>query len=136
MRLIVAENTGAGISEADRNMLGEPLFVTPDADSRAIALAKVSDIVRQAGGRMQVDSAPGLGTTFTVDLPATARNPAAGSSAPAFVNAIVASVLVVEDEPVVRELIRLVLTRGGHDVVAVAGPHAALAALKRVPQPS
>jgi CheY-like chemotaxis protein len=44
-----------------------------------------------------------------------------------------APVLVVEDEPRVRELIRLVLVRAGHEVVAVAGPHAALAALHRQP---
>ena len=41
--------------------------------------------------------------------------------------------LVVEDDPRVRELIRLVLVRAGHEVVAVAGPHAALAALNRQP---
>ena len=42
-------------------------------------------------------------------------------------------VLVVEDEPHVRDLITLVLRRAGHEVVAVAGPHAALAALNRQP---
>ena len=41
--------------------------------------------------------------------------------------------LVVEDEPGMRELIRLVLVRAGHEVVAVAGPHAALTALNRQP---
>ena len=44
-----------------------------------------------------------------------------------------ALVLVVEDEPRVRDLIRMVLVRAGHEVVAVAGPHAALAALNRQP---
>jgi CheY-like chemotaxis protein len=44
-----------------------------------------------------------------------------------------ALVLVVEDEPRVRELIRMVLMRAGHEVVAVAGPHAALAAMNRQP---
>jgi len=42
-------------------------------------------------------------------------------------------VLVVEDEPHVRELIKVVLGRAGHEVLAVAGPHAALAALNRQP---
>jgi CheY-like chemotaxis protein len=42
-------------------------------------------------------------------------------------------VLVVEDEPRVRELIRLALERAGHEVMAVAGPHAALAVLHRQP---
>ena len=46
---------------------------------------------------------------------------------------LTAPVLVVEDEPHVRELIRVVLVRAGHEVVAVAGPHAALAALNRQP---
>ena len=41
--------------------------------------------------------------------------------------------LVVEDEPRVRELIRLALERAGHEVMAVAGPHAALAVLHRQP---
>ena len=44
-----------------------------------------------------------------------------------------ATVLVVEDEPGVRELIRAVLARAGHDVVAADGPRAALAALSRPP---
>ena len=44
-----------------------------------------------------------------------------------------APVLVVEDEPGTRELIRLVLVRVGREVVAVAGPHAALDALRRQP---
>ena len=44
--------------------------------------------------------------------------------------------LVVEDEPQVRELIRLVLMRAGHEVVAVPGPHAALVALNRQPATS
>jgi CheY-like chemotaxis protein len=43
-------------------------------------------------------------------------------------------VLVVEDEPRVRELIRLVLVRAGHEVVTVAGPHAALTVLNRQPE--
>ena len=42
-------------------------------------------------------------------------------------------VLVVEDEPHVRELIKVVLGRAGHEILAVAGPHAALAALARQP---
>jgi CheY-like chemotaxis protein len=72
------------------------------------------------------------GITHTVDLPATpaptARpEPALVATRPAM------PVLVVEDEPGVRELIRVVLVRAGHEVVAVAGPHAALAALRRQP---
>jgi CheY-like chemotaxis protein len=65
----------------------------------------------------------------TVDVNAvTAGADAAGAD-----TRLTAPVLVVEDEPRVRELIRLVLVRAGHQVVAVAGPRAALEALNRQP---
>jgi CheY-like chemotaxis protein len=88
-------------------------------------------IVRQAGGRISVDSVPGVGTTVVVDLPADPAAP--GPPLPEPPHAIAASVLVVEDEPRVRELIKTVLARNGHEVVAVAGPHDGLAVLKRHP---
>ena len=59
--------------------------------------------------------------------------PAAASDLALVAAPLPALVLVVEDEPRVRELIRMVLMRAGHEVVAVAGPHAALAALNRQP---
>ena len=97
-----------------------------------MGLAKVDAIVRQAGGRIHVESAAGVGTTFTIDLPATSE-PAAAPDLAFVETRLTAPVLVVEDDPRVRELIRLVLVRAGHEVVAVAGPHAALAALNRQP---
>jgi two-component system cell cycle sensor histidine kinase/response regulator CckA len=131
VRIVVAD-TGGGMSAAAQSKLFEPFLASEDAGGSAMGLAKVNAIVKQAGGRIHVDSAAGVGTTFTIDLPATSEpagvlDPASAetrSSAP---------VLVVEDEPRVRELIRLVLVRAGHEVVAVAGPHAALAALNRQP---
>jgi CheY-like chemotaxis protein len=93
---------------------------------------QVNAIVKQAGGRIQVDSAAGAGATFTIDLPAASES-AVGPEAALAATRLTAPVLVVEDEPRVRELIRLVLVRAGHEVMAVAGPHAALAALHRQP---
>ena len=90
-------------------------------------------LVKQAGGRIRVDSAAGVGTTFTIDLPATSEPAAVPDRSLAETRLTAAPVLVVEDEPGMRELIRLVLVRAGHEVVTVAGPHAALAALNRQP---
>ena len=92
----------------------------------------VDAIVKQGGGRILVDSVAGAGTTFTIDLPATSE-PAAVPVPAVVETQLTPPVLVVEDEPGVRELIRLVLVRAGHEVVAVAGPRAALAALHRQP---
>ena len=131
VRMIIAD-TGGGMSAAARSKLFEPFFASDGAGGSAIGLAKVAAIVKQAGGRIQVESASGGGTAFTIDLPATSEP--ATAAADAFVNApAIAPVLVVEDDPRVLELIRLVLVRAGHAVVAVAGPYAALAELNRDP---
>ena len=131
VRMVVAD-TGGGMSAAAQSRLFEPFFASEDAGGSAMGLAKVDAIVKQAGGRIQVDSAAGVGTTFTIDLPATSE-PAAGPDRVLAEARLMAPVLVVEDEPGMRELIRLVLVRAGHEVVTVAGPHAALAALNRQP---
>ncbi len=131
VRMVVTD-TGVGMSADAQSRLFEPFFASEDGGVGAIGLAKVDAIVKQAGGRIQVESAVGVGTTFTIDLPATSE-PAAGPE-PAFAETrLTAPVLVVEDEPNVRELVKLVLVRTGRDVVAVAGPHAALTALRRQP---
>jgi len=131
VRMVVTD-TGGGMSADAQSRLFEPFFARDDAGGNAIGLAKVDAIVKQAGGRIQVDSAAGVGTTFTIDLPATSETAAVPERARAEAR-LTAPVLVVEDEPGMRELIRLVLVRAGHEVVTVAGPHAALAALNRQP---
>jgi len=108
------------------------LIMTNNGAGAVTSPASVADIVNEAGGRLQVASLDGGGTTFTIDLPATA-DPVAPPRATAAAPRLRAPVLVVEDEPGVRELITVVLARAGHEVVAVEGPHAALAALHRQP---
>jgi signal transduction histidine kinase len=135
VRLIVAD-TGCGIPEALQSKVFEPFLATPGVGESAVGLAKVYGLVKENGGHIQVDSTAGVGTTFTVDLPATSELPAPVEAPPpaARLKVGLAPILIVEDEPRVRDLIRLVLTRAGHDVVAVAGPRDALAALKRQPE--
>jgi two-component system cell cycle sensor histidine kinase/response regulator CckA len=134
VRLTVAD-TGGGLSDAARARMFEPFFASGETGDRAMGLAKVDAIVKQAGGRIQVESDVGVGTTFIIDLPASSEQ-AADGGAPAAEIGLTAPVLVVEDEPRVRELIRVVLVRAGHEVIAVADPHEALAALHRQPRMS
>jgi two-component system, cell cycle sensor histidine kinase and response regulator CckA len=129
---VIISDTGGGMSADAQARLFEPFFASEEAGAGAIGLAKVDVIVKQAGGRIQVESAAGVGTTFTIDLPA-ASEASEGADLALAKTRLTAPVLVVEDEPRVRELIRLVLVRAGHEVVAVPGPHAALAALHRQP---
>ena len=133
VRLIVAD-TGRGIPEAQQAKIFEPFFATQGGGESAVGLAKVFAIVKENGGQIHLDSTTGVGTTFTVDLPAMSQLPPIVPPPPVLRPMTgLAPILVVEDEPRVRELMRLVLVRAGYDVVAVAGPHDALAALNRQP---
>ena len=129
---IVVTDTSGGMSAGTQARPFEPLFVSDHTGGNAIGLAKVDAIVKQAGGRIRVNSAVAIGTTFTIDLPATPEPPTVPEGARTDTGPT-GSVLVVEDEPGMRELIRLVLVRAGHEVVTVAGPRAALAALHHHP---
>jgi two-component system cell cycle sensor histidine kinase/response regulator CckA len=134
VRMTVSDS-GGGLSADAHSTLFEPFLSSDEAAVNAAGLAKVNAIVHDAGGRIDVASAAGVGTTFTIDFPAASESDSAMTAA-STPTSLPTSVLVVEDEPRVRELIRLVLVRAGHDVVAVAGPRAALAALARQPATS
>jgi CheY-like chemotaxis protein len=131
VRLITAD-TGGGMSKENQATVFEPFLTTRGSVGSAIGLAKVYDIVRQSGGHIHLDSAAGVGTTFTIDVPATGERSAAFDAAASAARLEMGStVLIVEDEPRVRDLVKVMLVRAGHDVVAAAGPHEAIDRLKK-----
>ncbi len=73
---IVARDTGMGMGESVRERLFEPFFTTK-ADGNGLGLASSYGLIRQLGGDITVESAPGQGTTFHVFLPAAAAPGAA-----------------------------------------------------------
>ena len=134
LTIVTAVDQRAGRHHGEGGPLPEyvRLIVTDTGVGGAVPPASVVDIVNEAGGRVRVESLDGVGTTFTIELPAT-PDVGVARGAPAADPRAQAPILVVEDEPGVRELITVVLARAGHEVVAVDGPHAALAALNRQP---
>jgi CheY-like chemotaxis protein len=96
----------------------------------ALSAAQLTKPLRTLGGSRGPDA--DAGAAFAVE--ARARLERAAPLEPAVARRALAPVLVVEDEPGVRELIKVVLTKAGYQVVAVAGPRAALAALARQPE--
>jgi two-component system cell cycle sensor histidine kinase/response regulator CckA len=112
---------GVGMEEATRQRALEPFFTTkPDGEGTGIGLATADAIVREHGGRVELASAPGEGTTVTVLLPAAASDGATAVRAPVadgvahVENAPV--VLLAEDEAAVRTLARRALQRAGFAV--------------------
>jgi CheY-like chemotaxis protein len=130
VRLRVSD-TGSGMSQEVVRRAFEPFFTTkPKGEGTGLGLATVYGIVTQAGGNVRVYSEPGMGTTMTVFLPATGLDATAAASAPAAPQRGDGEVvLVVEDEPAMREVTRRMLARNGYQVVSAASGQEALATL-------
>jgi signal transduction histidine kinase/CheY-like chemotaxis protein len=128
---LTVSDTGTGMSPEVKHHLYEPFFTTkPKGTGTGLGLATVHGIVHQTGGFIVVFSEVGAGTTFRIHLPAAAEGerdlPLASARAP---RPGTETVLIVEDEATVREVARRVLQRQGYDVMAVATPEEAVAAL-------
>jgi signal transduction histidine kinase/CheY-like chemotaxis protein len=119
--LSVIDN-GSGMTEVTKARLFEPFFTTkPRARAAGLGLATVYGIVTQSGGGVQVESEWGQGSTFTVYLPrehAPSPAPHAEVQSPSAPN--MPTVLLVEDDHAVRELIRTFLERANYRVVEAA----------------
>jgi signal transduction histidine kinase len=116
-------DTGSGIDPLHLPRIFEPFFTTKEAGKgTGLGLATVFGIVKQHRGWVTVDSAVGEGTTFEVMLPidedaARARTEAAATPA---LRRGTETILLVEDEPGVRMLTRVVLERQGYRVLEAA----------------
>jgi signal transduction histidine kinase/ActR/RegA family two-component response regulator len=117
--VLEVRDTGHGMTPQTRAQIFEPFFTTkPEGKGTGLGLAMVYGIVRQSGGWIDVASEVGDGTTFTLFFPATdaTPQPAVRATAQPVDGRVAAPVLVVEDQPEVRELAVSALRRAGHDV--------------------
>jgi two-component system cell cycle sensor histidine kinase/response regulator CckA len=122
--LLAVSDTGHGMDEEVAKHLFEPFFTTKAAGGgTGLGLATVFGVVKQSGGGIYVYSEPGRGSTFKIYLPAA-------STAPVEPIEIVhdpeaehgsETIMVVEDDPSVRELVRLMLEANGYEVLTVEG---------------
>jgi two-component system cell cycle sensor histidine kinase/response regulator CckA len=115
-------DSGTGIPAACLPRIFDPFYTTKEASKGSgLGLATAFGIVAQHGGRIDVSSTVGRGTTFEVVLPAANAAPlrpaAAEVAAP---HGGTETILLVEDEPGVRMLTRTVLERGGYRVMEAA----------------
>ena len=120
-RVVVLEvqDTGIGMDEATMARIFEPFFTTKaKGQGTGLGLATVQGNVTGAGGRLQVRSAPGAGTTFTVVLPHSEAPAESFSVAPVRTTGegAGARVLVVDDEEGVRRVTARMLERKGYRV--------------------
>lgn len=126
--LISILDNGTGISDDVRMRLGELFFTTKTAPHLGLGLNNVAQIIVQNNGTWSVDSKVGQGTTVTLSLP-VARQPTERGIRPMSAARAV-NILVIDNEPTVRQLLAQLLKLHGHTIAAAENGAEGIAAFK------
>src|ERR1051326_7692049 len=126
-------DTGHGMDAETQRHIFEPFFTTKEVGrGTGLGLSTVYGIVKQSGGHILVESEPGKGSTFSILMPASSGRTSAPAPAPAAVSTKPPSgetILVVEDDDTVRDLVSTMLRSAGYRVIAPPAPAPAPAAV-------
>jgi PAS domain S-box-containing protein len=137
LRLTVSDS-GRGMDAALRARVFEPFFTTKEpGKGMGLGLSTVTDIVRQAGGHITVQSQVGVGTTFEVYLPRARQGEAAGTepASPAELSRGTETVLIVEGDDAVRAFVGQILWACGYTALEARDAAEAVVLSERHPGP-
>ena len=128
--LLRVADSGCGMDAATRARMFEPFFTTkPAGMGTGLGLSTVYGVVKQSGGQLMVETAPGAGSTFSIYLPRVDSIPLPESAAESI--PILAhqrgTVLLVEDDATIRLLAHRILVTSGYTVLDAASGERALA---------
>jgi CheY-like chemotaxis protein len=132
--LLEVTDTGTGITEEVKLHVFEPFFTTKEkGKGTGLGLSMVYGAVRQNRGFIEIDSAPGRGSTFRIFLPTARRDATSERRDGARVEPLQSgseTILLVEDEPAVRRLAARILQGAGYRVISCGDGAEALAAAR------
>jgi CheY-like chemotaxis protein len=127
--VLTVSDTGHGMDEETQSHIFEPFFTTKEAHlGTGLGLSTVFGVVKQSEGRISVSSEPGRGTTFRIYLPSVPDRPEAEGARQAQPETLqgTETVLLVEDEQMIRRAVRDVLQRNGYRVLVASNAGEAL----------
>ncbi|WP_156924417.1 PAS domain-containing protein [Derxia gummosa] len=120
-------DTGVGMDEDTRRRCLEPFFTTKGERGTGLGLAMVYGVAQRHDAGIEIDSAPGAGTTLRLVFPVPAARPAEAAAPPAEARpARRLRLLVVDDDPLMLASVRDALELDGHEVVTAAGGQAGI----------
>ncbi len=129
--VIEVRDTGSGMSPEQQARVFEPFFTTkPSGVGSGIGLSICCSIVGEVGGQITCDSRPGVGSTFSVHLPASGAALTTSPPRPELPSLRRARVLVLDDEPALGVVIKRLLHRE-HDVIGCTDVWDVLGLLER-----
>jgi PAS domain S-box-containing protein len=133
--MLMVSDTGHGMTPEVRARIFEPFFTTKgESGGTGLGLSTVIGIVKQSGGHVWVYSEPGQGTTMKVYFPLATDAVTPAHAAPVTTDGVQAgTILVVEDEELLRSLVRRMLQRAGYTVLAAGDGESAEALLTAHP---
>lgn len=126
---LAVQDTGAGIDPNDESRIFEPFFTTKaPGKGTGLGLSMVYGVVKQSDGAILVESEPGRGATFKIFLPRCDEDETPSQKEQEQPDRLTGNetILLVDDQPAIREVTRDYLTRLGYNVLAAPDGEAAL----------
>ncbi|OPY71585.1 MAG: Blue-light-activated protein [Syntrophorhabdus sp. PtaU1.Bin058] len=116
--LISVSDTGIGMDESTRKRIFDPFFTTKEiGKGTGLGLSTVYGIIKQHNGYIDVESQPGMGTVFRIYLPTVKAMREEATRIPPAMKGGVETILLAEDDPMVRNLAKEILTMTGYSVI-------------------
>jgi signal transduction histidine kinase/CheY-like chemotaxis protein len=116
--VVTVADDGAGMSEETRRRAADPFFTTKGIKRMGLGLSVSFGVVRRHGGTLEIDTAPGRGTVVTMRLPAERRPvPATAEPEPAATRLRKLTIVLIDDDARVREVLAAMLESQGQEVI-------------------
>jgi CheY-like chemotaxis protein len=119
-------DTGTGMDEETRRRCLEPFYTTKGERGTGLGLAMVYGMAERHGADLEIESAPGKGTTMRLIFPVAQEAPPEPSAPRPPAPPLHLRILVVDDDPLVAKVLRDTLKADGHDVVTAGGGQAGI----------